>query len=106
MRLLTVGLAVLRVRLVRPLLLAAAALCLSTTSFAQVGIAVNIAPPELPVYQQPICPGEGYIWTPGYWAWDDADYYWVSGDWVMPPQVGFLWTPGYWGWGWRWILVQ
>jgi hypothetical protein len=26
---------------------------------------------------QPICPGEGYIWTPGYWAWDGDDYYWV-----------------------------
>ncbi len=26
-------------------------------------------------------------------------YYWVSGDWIQPPQVGYLWTPGYWGWG-------
>ena len=26
-------------------------------------------PPPLPVYEQPPCPVEGYIWTPGYWAW-------------------------------------
>ena len=31
---------------------------------------VNIAPPVLPVYVQPVCPGDGYLWTPGYWAWD------------------------------------
>ncbi len=70
---------------------------------AQVSIAISVgfAPPELPVYAQPICPGQGYIWTPGYWAWDadDEDYYWVPGTWVLAPEVGFLWTPGYWGWG-------
>jgi hypothetical protein len=65
-----------------------------------VGISVAIAPPELPVYVQPPIPAEGYLWTPGYWAWDDGiqDYYWVPGTWIEPPQVGFLWTPGYWGW--------
>jgi len=72
-------------------------------AFSQVaiGVSVDFAPPELPVYEQPICPGEGYIWTPGYWAWDDedGDYYWVPGTWVLAPEPGFLWTPGYWGWG-------
>jgi hypothetical protein len=99
MRLFNVALAALRVRFIRPLFLTAGALCLSTASFAQVGISVSIAPPDLPVYEQPNCPGEGYLWTPGYWAWGDGGYYWVSGDWVMAPEVGFLWTPGYWGWG-------
>src|ERR1017187_5997813 len=23
-------------------------------------------PPALPVYEQPLCPGDGYLWTPGY----------------------------------------
>lgn len=66
-----------------------------------IGISVGFPPPELPVYVQPICPGEGYIWTPGYWAWDsdDEDYYWVPGTWVLAPEVGFLWTPSYWAWG-------
>jgi hypothetical protein len=76
-------------------------LCLSASSFAQVGIAVSFGPPPLPVYQQPLCPSDGYIWTPGYWAWDPdfGDYYWVPGTWVMAPEVGLFWTPGYWGWG-------
>ncbi len=78
-------------------------LALPAASVAQVsvGITVGFAPPDLPVYDQPICPGEGYIWTPGYWSWDDedGDYFWVPGTWVLAPEVGFLWTPGYWGWG-------
>src|SRR5579863_5875916 len=72
-----------------------------TASHAQVGVAVSvtIAPPELPVYEQPLCPGDGYIWTPGYWAWGDDDYYWVPGTWVLAPAVGLFWTPAYWAWG-------
>jgi hypothetical protein len=87
-----------RLRVVRLLFLAIAMLFLSSAASAQIGVSVSIAPPELPVYDQPICPGDGYIWTPGYWAWD-GEYYWVPGTWVMAPEVGYLWTPGYWGWG-------
>ena len=71
---------------------------------AQFGLSVTIGatsqvpPPPLPEYDQPEAPGDGYLWTPGYWAWDDqvADYYWVPGTWVMAPEPGLLWTPGYW----------
>ena len=82
---------------IRWVLFALIVLAIPASSFAQVRISVAIAPPLLPVYEQPICPGDGYIWTPGYWAWDD-DYYWVPGTWVLAPEVGFLWTPPYWGW--------
>ncbi|MGH9741876.1 MAG: YXWGXW repeat-containing protein, partial [Candidatus Acidiferrum sp.] len=77
-----------------------AILLMSAASFAQVGIgiSVTIAPPELPVYEQPICPDDGYIWAPGYWAYGDDGYYWVPGTWVLPPEPGLLWTPAYWGW--------
>jgi hypothetical protein len=57
----------------------------------------NEPPPPLPVYEQPPCPVDGYIWTPGVWRWGAEGYFWVPGTWVAPPQVGFLWTPGYWG---------
>ena len=61
-------------------------LALPVMSVAQVGInvSVNLAPPELPVYEQPPIPAVGYLWTPGYWAWGDdiQDYYWVPGTWV------------------------
>jgi len=76
-------------------------LSFSATSFSQVavGVSVRVGPPPLPIYAQPICPGPGYLWTPGYWGWnEDAGYYWVPGTWVLAP-VGMLWTPGYWGWG-------
>jgi hypothetical protein len=65
-----------------------------------IDVSVGVPPPELPVYAQPPIPGPGYIWTPGYWAWDPSygGYYWVPGTWVMPPQIGLLWTPGWWGW--------
>ena len=81
-------------------LVGSAVLTMSTTSSAQVAISVSFGPPPLPVYEQPLCPGEGYIWTPGYWAWDDDgdDYYWVPGTWVLAPEVGYLWTPPWWGW--------
>jgi len=71
---------------------------LPTTAQAGVFVSVNIAPPPLPVYTQPVIPAPGYIWTPGYWAWDGGGYYWVPGTWVLAPYAGALWTPGYWGW--------
>jgi WXXGXW repeat (2 copies) len=76
-------------------------LALPGTASAQIslGVSVRIAPPALPVYEQPLCPGDGYIWTPGYWGYGSEGYYWVPGTWVLAPTPGFLWTPGYWGWG-------
>src|SRR5579863_3551129 len=68
-----------------------------TASFAQIAVSIRIGPPALPVYAQPPCPADGYLWTPGYWAYGPVGYYWVPGVWVMPPRVGVLWTPGYWG---------
>jgi hypothetical protein len=85
--------------LIRALIAALSLVALPVVSHAGlfVGVSVNVAPPVLPVYVQPPCPAPGYIWMPGYWAWDDG-YYWVPGTWVLAPAVGLLWTPGYWGW--------
>ncbi len=85
----------------RSLSLALVMLAVSAASFGQFRVEITVGPPALPVYEQPVCPGDGYLWTPGYWYWDDdiADYYWVPGTWVLAPEVGFLWTPGWWGWG-------
>src|SRR4051794_31974516 len=75
-------------------------LALPLASFAQVEFSAGWAPPPLPVVEQPACPTAGYLWTPGYWGWnnDYYDYYWVPGVWVPPPRVGLLWTPPWWGW--------
>ncbi len=63
-------------------------------------------PPPLPDdYQQPSAPGPNYLWTPGYWDYAPAGYYYVPGVWVGAPYAGALWTPGWWGYyghGYRW----
>jgi hypothetical protein len=92
------GLHMTKNHLFRPLLLASLLLALSAASFAGVFVSVSVAPPPIPIYSQPMCPGPGFIFTPGYWGWSDEGYYWVPGTWVMAPQPGYLWTPGYWGW--------
>src|SRR5450631_708485 len=70
-------------------------------AYAEPAVALEVQapqpPPPLPEYAQPPCPEEGYLWTPGYWAFANGGYYWVPGTWVQPPRVGLLWTPGYWG---------
>ena len=71
---------------------------LPSRSGAQVEFFVTIAPPPLPVYDQPPIPAPGYLWVPGYWSYGPFGYFWVPGTWVEPPAVGLLWTPGYWGW--------
>ncbi len=88
-------------KIFRPLRLMFLALLCSlvpASSFAGVFISVGFAPPILPVYDQPPCPEEGLMWTPGYWAYGEDGYYWVPGTWVPVPYEGALWTPPYWGW--------
>jgi hypothetical protein len=89
----------MRMAAVRSILIAFFMLAMGSLAQAQIGVSINIAPPALPVYEQPVCPGDGYLWTPGYWAYGDDGYYWVPGTWVEAPEVGYLWTPPYWGWG-------
>src|SRR5215471_1240271 len=83
---------------VRFLVLALLLVIASTASFGGISFSVTLAPPLLPIYAQPICPGPGYIWVPGYWAYGDFGWFWVPGTWVLAPFVGALWTPGYWHW--------
>jgi hypothetical protein len=87
-------------RAIIPAMILALLVCLNpATSSAAVFVSVGFAPPVLPVYEQPLCPQDGWMWTPGFWAYGDDGYYWVPGTWVPAPYEGALWTPGYWGWG-------
>ncbi|MDE2070041.1 MAG: YXWGXW repeat-containing protein [Gammaproteobacteria bacterium] len=80
--------------------LAAPLMAVPGTASAQVylNVSVGFAPPPIPWYPQPLCPGIGYMWTPGYWDYGPYGYYWVPGTWVLAPAVGLFWTPGYWAW--------
>jgi len=87
-----------RFRAFRVLVMAFALFAALQAARASVFVSVSLAPPVLPVYEQPPCPEANWIWAPGYWAYGDAGYYWVPGEWVPAPYAGALWTPGYWGW--------
>ena len=75
----------------RYLLLFALLFAIPVVAHAQVavGVSITLAPPAMPVYEQPPCPTEGYLWTPGYWGYGTDGYYWTPGVWVAPPRVRF-----------------
>ncbi len=88
----------LRSRLALSLWLGLALVALPSLGQADVAVSITIAPPPLPLYDQPLIPGPGYLWTPGYWDYGPDGYFWVPGTWIEPPEIGFLWTPGFWSW--------
>jgi hypothetical protein len=59
-------------------------------------ISTSTPPPPLPDSDQPDCPQDGDLWTPGFWVWNGGSFSWVPGVWVIPPNVDVFWTPGYW----------
>ena len=69
-------------------------LAMPAASSEQVLVSITTAPPELPVYEQPICTGEGYIWTPGYWAYGPEGYFWVPGTWGARARAWFAMDSG------------
>jgi hypothetical protein len=89
----------LLVRSACALALGLAVVAMPDLAVAQISVSITLAPPALPVYEQPVLVEEGAIWTPGYWDYNEGSYFWVPGTWVQPPAVGLLWTPGYWGYG-------
>jgi hypothetical protein len=52
-------------------------------------------PPPPPDYEQPPCPGEGYIWVDGYWNPLRGHYYWRPGYWRAPAYYGYRGGRGY-----------
>lgn len=59
-----------------------------------IGIDLGAPPPPPRVQVVPVTPA-GYIWAPGYWAWDGYRYVWVEGSWVAE-RPGFAYIPGGW----------
>lgn len=80
------------------LLIVTCALSFNAAAQFSIGVRITVAPPPIPVYEQPVCSNEGFVWVPGYWDYDEYsnDYYWVEGRWTRPARVGWFWTPGYW----------
>src|SRR5450830_1835351 len=73
--------------MIKPAILAAAlalsASFLPTQAMAQVDVNLVIGvPPPPPRYEAVPYPRAGYVWAPGYWAWDGHRHAWVGGNWL------------------------
>jgi hypothetical protein len=69
---------------------------LSTPAIAGVNLNfdIQVAPPPPQVEVVP-APRSGYVWAPGYWAWEGGRHVWVGGHWV-PVRRGYYWVPDRW----------
>ena len=70
--------------------LAAALACGAASAAVNYSLGVRVGPPASLV-QVITGPRAGYVWTPGYWAWNGYRRVWVEGRWVVAPQYGPPW---------------
>jgi hypothetical protein len=86
--------------------LLAVALIAGGTMFAQPRVAIGIGvggygpgaypPPAYAADQYiPPCPGPGYTWVDGYWAWQGGRNVWIAGFWQAPYVSTYRVAPRY-----------
>jgi|SRR5450830_59625 len=86
---------------------AASAVLMAPVAQAQVRGSVDIrigTPPPPPRYERMPPPRRGFVWAPGYWAWDGYRHVWVQGHWERVRRGYHHYAPP--GWrqdrdGWR-----
>ena len=96
--------------MIKPTILAAvvlgAATLLPAGAMAQVDVnlVIGTAPPPLRYEAMP-GPRSGYVWAPGYWAWDGYRHVWVGGNWLRErpgyAYAGPRWTERRGNWVWE-----
>ncbi len=67
---------------------------LSSDGWGHLYVESTPPPPYVEVVAGP--PAPGYVWVPGYWWWDGADYIWIRGQWELPPQPGYVYVRSGW----------
>jgi len=70
------------------------ALVAGGTAFAQISFNIVIAPPA-PMYEVVPVMQPGYVWAPGYWAWNNDRHVWVRGRTIVQ-RDGYIWAPDRW----------
>jgi hypothetical protein len=63
-------------------------------AFAQININIGVAPPA-PQYEVVPSIAPGYIWAPGYWAWNGDRHIWMRGRPILQ-RTGYRWEPDRW----------
>lgn len=74
--------------------LLSATLVAGTAALAQVSFSINIGPPP-PIMEVVPMMQPGYVWAPGYWAWNHDGHVWVRGR-SMVQRMGYRWEPDRW----------
>src|ERR1022692_3954390 len=67
------------VRTACALALGLAVIAIPEIAVAQISVSITLAPPALPVYEQPVLAEEGGIWPPGFWDYDEGNFSGVPG---------------------------
>jgi hypothetical protein len=70
------------------------ALTASAMAHAQASFNIVVAPPE-PLYEVAPAMQPGFVWAPGYWAWNFDRHIWVRGR-TMVQRAGYRWEPDRW----------
>jgi hypothetical protein len=65
---------------------------ITAPAIGQIGIYIGRTPPPLRYEVRPAMPGEGYVWTEGYWGNQGGRYVWRAGAWQRPPYEGGYWS--------------
>jgi hypothetical protein len=73
---------------------AAAAAPLPSLAASHVGLYIGVAPPA-PMVERIPAPRAGYVWAPGYWAWNGHRHTWAPGYWVAE-RPGYAYSAPVW----------
>jgi len=60
------------------------------------GVVVVAPPPPRPELHRTPCPGIGFVWIDGYWAWQGGRHVWIGGRWDRPPHGHHRWVAPRW----------
>jgi len=76
-------------------------------SMAQTDLQVYIgSAPPAPLYERAPMARRGYVWSPGYWAWNGRRHHWVAGSYVVE-RPGYVYAPPAWQQrGGRWYIQE
>jgi hypothetical protein len=82
-----------------------AAVATPLPSMADVGISLNFGPPAVQYEAVPVA-REGYVWSPGYYNYENNRHVWVGGE-SIQVREGYSYRPNRWveGGG-RWNLER